>query len=376
MDMGATKQLTFKNFYMKSLLFKLSKVAIALLLVVFCSFFVSACGGGDAPKYEFPDGPNDPDKPGEDEVFTTVELSGYPAGLTVRSFVEKFEDGKTCSGYYAVADLKSNPKLKFNTALVSPAAMPSAIFSSYSSAGRGIPQVAVNGGYFWNGASLSLLVADGEVKCVENQSVTRTNADGAKVSVYALRSAFGQMADGSFQSRWIYCVADDGNKPYAFSSTLGNDEQTKTFMASPPDSKTAGGALWQPENAIGGGPRLVEGGANVAVESYWGECLEEGGTSGLSRQPRTAIGASADGKLLLLVCDGRGMNGSAGYTVAEMASRLVALGAATAVNLDGGGSSTFVGREGRVLNRPSDSGASGALAERAVPTAVVITLAD
>lgn len=338
---------------------------LALLLIALYS-----CNGGGDPDYDFPDGPD----PEPTENFETVPLAGYPSGLRVYSFDETFDDGEVCKGFYAVADLAANPSLRFNTTLSAPAKTPSEIFSSYGSLGRGTPQIVVNGGYFWSGSSLSLLIADGVVESIENQSVTRKNSDGQSVAVYPLRSAFGQMAGGSFEAHWIYCVADDGNKPYAFPSPLGNDEQTKTFMNSAPTSSTEGGARWQPRNAIGGGPRLVANGVNVSVSSYWGECLEEGGTAGLSRQPRTALGATADGKVVLMVCDGRSMNGSAGYTLSEMADRLSELGVKDAINLDGGGSSTFVGRDGSVLNRPSDSGPSGGIVERKVPTAVVVSL--
>lgn len=104
--------------------------------------------------------------------------------------------------------------------------------------------------------------------------------------------------------------------------------------------------------------------------------LDHGGVSGLSRQPRTAIGATADGKLVVLVCDGRNKRGSKGFTLPELADKLISLGCTEAVNLDGGGSSTFVGREGKVLNMPSDTEgtdpAGAAIVERRIPTAVVI----
>ena len=74
--------------------------------------------------------------------------------------------------------------------------------------------------------------------------------------------------------------------------------------------------------------------------------------------PRTAVGIDRDtGEILLLVIDGRQPH-SRGYTMVELARMMKRLGAETALNLDGGGSTTMVGRdrEGdvRVLNRPSD----------------------
>ena len=67
------------------------------------------------------------------------------------------------------------------------------------------------------------------------------------------------------------------------------------------------------------------------------------------------------------------MRGSAGFTLAELADKLIALGVVNAVNLDGGGSSTIVGAEGKVLNKPSDTGTKETIVQRSISTAVVIT---
>jgi hypothetical protein len=74
--------------------------------------------------------------------------------------------------------------------------------------------------------------------------------------------------------------------------------------------------------------------------------------------PRTAVGIDRDkNRILLLVVDGRSSR-SRGYTLVELARMMRKLGAEDALNLDGGGSSTMVGRSraGKlaVLNRPSD----------------------
>ena len=74
--------------------------------------------------------------------------------------------------------------------------------------------------------------------------------------------------------------------------------------------------------------------------------------------PRTAIGIDRDTKtLLFLVVDGR-QKFSRGYTMVELANKMIDLGADEALNLDGGGSSTMMasGRGGRlkVINSPSD----------------------
>jgi hypothetical protein len=71
------------------------------------------------------------------------------------------------------------------------------------------------------------------------------------------------------------------------------------------------------------------------------------------RQPHTLVGWNKAGETYLVAVDGR-QPASAGMTMAEAADFLLALGATDAVNLDGGGGTTFVAG-GSVWNRPSDN---------------------
>ena len=67
--------------------------------------------------------------------------------------------------------------------------------------------------------------------------------------------------------------------------------------------------------------------------------------------PRTAIGMIEPNHFLVVVSDGRS-DESVGLTLLELAEFMHSLGAVTAYNLDGGGSSTMV-FEGTVINNPS-----------------------
>lgn len=300
---------------------------------------------------------------------------GYPVGLVVEAFEDALPNGSKCLGFYAVADFKANPRLRFRPQF-SAAKKPTQYFADFRASGKGTPLVAVNGGFFGGKTSVSLLVEEGEVRSLAVQEDWIWSTE-PYTHFFPVRAAFGQMADGSFDAAWVYCVADDGNRPYAFPSALGNDEKNKVFMPVAPTSHTAGGRLWKALNAIGGGPMLVYEGRNVAEENYWKEIFDSGGLAGLSRQPRTALGATADGKLILVVCDGRKKRGSAGFTLPELADKLIALGCVQAINLDGGGSSTFIGREGAVLNMPSDTPGTepdgATVKERSIPTAVIVS---
>lgn len=72
-------------------------------------------------------------------------------------------------------------------------------------------------------------------------------------------------------------------------------------------------------------------------------------------QPRTAVGVIDDNHLVFVV-DGRSEGYSAGVTMTELAQIMVGLGATTAYNLDGGGSSTMY-FNGGLVNNPLGTGA-------------------
>jgi hypothetical protein len=97
--------------------------------------------------------------------------------------------------------------------------------------------------------------------------------------------------------------------------------------------------------SIGGSPILIRDGAR------WFADTANDFTRG--RQPRTLVGWNPAGETLLVTVDGRQPEESVGMTLAEAADLLLALGATDGINLDGGGSTTFVAG-GDVVNTPSD----------------------
>ena len=91
--------------------------------------------------------------------------------------------------------------------------------------------------------------------------------------------------------------------------------------------------------------------------------------------PRTAIGTTADGRLLSLEVDGCEQSNACKFNLgkneSDMAQLLIAHGAFHAINLDGGGSSSVV-QNGKVINHPTDTDAWLLKKERAVTTIVCI----
>lgn len=84
--------------------------------------------------------------------------------------------------------------------------------------------------------------------------------------------------------------------------------------------------------AIGGEGPLVKDG------------VVQQGVGPLGIHPRTAIGTKADGSLVLFEVDGRSPGFSEGVDTDELGNILKDMGVVNAMNLDGGGSSTFVAR--------------------------------
>nr|WP_325211206.1 phosphodiester glycosidase family protein [uncultured Oscillibacter sp.] len=91
------------------------------------------------------------------------------------------------------------------------------------------------------------------------------------------------------------------------------------------------------------------------------------GSFGMGIQPRTVIGQTPDKATLLLVIDGRRVGHSLGTTVSECADILLRYGCWTAMNMDGGSSSSMA-YNGRVITKPSTDMVDG----RYLPDAWVV----
>lgn len=113
------------------------------------------------------------------------------------------------------------------------------------------------------------------------------------------------------------------------------------------------------KHLLANGPLLVKNGCRTVPIQ-----LEQLDSSLGYRHPRTALGLTKSGKILLVTVDGRSEE-SAGMTFSELADLLVELGADQAMALDGGGSTEMV-VEGKIVNKPSDG------RERRINTAILI----
>jgi len=102
------------------------------------------------------------------------------------------------------------------------------------------------------------------------------------------------------------------------------------------------------KHIIGGGPYLVKDN-QVYVDMSEQKLGSIGG-----RNPRSAIGYTADNNLIMVVVDGR-ENDSIGMTLTELANFMKSIGCYNAMNLDGGGS-TVMYVDGKIVNSPQVKG--------------------
>lgn len=226
---------------------------------------------------------------------------------------------------------------------------------------------AINGGFFSTSASVSTMIEPGGV--VKAQSIQVLNRDGINYPV--ARSFFGILPDKSMRIDWTYHFSSSINDFYRYNAPLNN------VVGVPASTPTkAGGTLYNNIlMGLAGGPNLVTNGQiNVTYdqEVFFGGSGLEGG----SNRPRTAIGYTADGRVIMLIADGGALIPgsdfvfSNGATLTQMAQFMINLGCVEAMNLDGGGSSTMaIGST--LYNRPN-----GGTSQRPVPTIFAIVHKD
>lgn len=216
-----------------------------------------------------------------------------------------------------------------------------------------------------------------------DDTVTYYVADVTLGDAAELRSAFANNQFGENITETTSSIAEDHHAVFAINGdyygfrdtgivirngVLYRDEPARTGLAFYSDGSaklydetaTSGDELvadgvW---NTLSFGPALLEDGQvvdgieAVEVDTNFGNHSIQG------EQPRTAVGVIDDNHLVFVVVDGRDTGYSRGVTMTELAEILQGLGATTAYNLDGGGSSTMY-FNGEVINKPSNGGERG-----------------
>lgn len=180
------------------------------------------------------------------------------------------------------------------------------------------------------------------------ENITETTSDIAadNDAVFAINGDYYGFRDTGIVIRNGVVYRDEGARQGLAFYTDGHVE-VYDESATTADQLVADG-VW---NTLSFGPALLEDGQvldgidDVEVDTNFGNHSIQG------EQPRTAVGVIDDNHLVFVVVDGRSPGYSAGVTMTGLAEIMQGLGATTAYNLDGGGSSTMV-FGGELVNDP------------------------
>jgi len=271
--------------------------------------------------------------------------------------------------YYVIADLKDK-RLRFTTDTSKNRRLtPSAFYKKNNK-----PLLVVNTTFFSFATNQNLNVVIKNGKLVSYNAHT-INGRGKDTFTYRhpFGSAIGISKKRTADIAWIH--TDSAYKfPYALNQPvppLKDSSHSFTRSAAfnylfPPSGPSENMFMpfhkWKMQTAVGGGPVLLQNGEIMITNN---EELKFAGKAMDDKHPRTAMGYTEDGKLIILVIEGRNKNAT-GASLTTLAWILRDLGCVEALNLDGGGSSCML-VNGKETIKPSD--ASG---QRPVPAVFII----
>lgn len=268
-------------------------------------------------------------------------------------------DGKPNITWYVEADLKDKG-LQFTTDTTYRRRLkPSAFYEKNDK-----PLLVVNGTFFsfTTNRSLNIVVKDGKLLSPNSRIVKGRGKDSTLVYMPHL-SAIGIDKKRNADIAWIKAdtLSPDIRATQKPPQSRKNRQKTRDGIEK--DTDTNKFSRWNMETAIGGGPVLVQDGT-IKITSEQEMMFTGRGMT--DKHPRTAMGYRKDGKLIILVIEGRNPGTAEGATLLQTAQLFKDLGCIEALNLDGGGSSCML-VNGKETIRVSDAGG-----QRPVPAVFII----
>lgn len=275
-------------------------------------------------------------------------------------------EGKPNIAFYLIADLKDKALTFTSDTSYNRRLTPRQFYERNNK-----PLVTVNCTFFSfeTNRNLSLLVRNRNTLAYNNHLAPGRGADTLRYTKY-LGSALGITKKREADVAWVYADSS-GRWPSAVETNPVTINDSIPFVSfsqfrSQLQAKKETSGLrrrWKVETAVGGGPVLVQNGAirvtNNEERKFTGKAIND-------KHPRTAMGYTADGKLIILVVQGRFPGIAEGATLTQAARLLKDLGCVEALNLDGGGSSCML-VNGKETITPSDN-----KKQRAVPAVFII----
>lgn len=175
--------------------------------------------------------------------------------------------------------------------------------------------------------------------------------DSSKIYAYASQQHAEEILKDSVMNPSFYYIKNKSTYFFKNSSFIGHTHKKMHFKK------------WKMETALGGGPVLLQ---NSKIKITNNEELKFTGKAISDKHPRTCMGYTKDGRLIVMVIQGRFPGIAEGASLAQEAQLLKDLGCVEALNLDGGGSSCML-INGKETITPCDKDG-----ERAVPAVFII----
>jgi len=201
---------------------------------------------------------------------------------------------------------------------------------------EGKPLLVVNCTFFEfvHNSNLNLVMNDGQLLAYNNAAIAGKGKDTFTYR-HAFASAIGISKKRKADVAWLYT---DSSKPIPYASQVAlppvKDSSAKFVY------NTTGFAKWKMQTAVGGGPVLLQHGT---IQISNNEELKFAGKAGLTdKHPRTCMGYTKDGRLIVMCIQGRFPAIAEGVNLTQEAQLLKDLGCTEALNLDGGGSSCLL----------------------------------
>lgn len=262
-------------------------------------------------------------------------------------------DGKPNIAFYVIADLKDK-RLYFTVDTTRNRRItPSAFYERNLQ-----PLLVVNCTFFSfeTNNSINVVVKDGKMV---NYNIHSIPLRGRDTFLYAhpFRSAIGITKKRMVDIGWVY--ADTVLRTPMISQTVLNYRDSFNTIRTQPN----GFKKWKGQTMVGGGPVLLQK-SNIAL--FNNQEIMFTGKAKDNLEPRTAMGYTADGKLIILMVQGRYPGVAEGLSLPQMAKIFQELGCVEALNLDGGGSSCML-VNGKETITPSSKGE-----QRPVPAVFLI----
>jgi exopolysaccharide biosynthesis protein len=285
-------------------------------------------------------------------------------------------DGKPFLAYYAEAKLKDK-NLDFTTDTTYKRRLtPQQFFEKNNR-----PLLVVNGTFFsfTTNQNLNVVIKDGEMVSYNVHTIAGKGKDTLTYR-HPLGSAIGIDKKRNADVAWLLT---DSTKKIAYANQISTAQAFKDSISKPSFKYISKSTIyfggnsvigqmhkkntfkkWKMKTAIGGGPVLVQNGAiritNNEELKFTGKAIDD-------KHPRTCMGYTKDGRLIVMVIQGRLPGIAVGASLTQQAKLLVDLGCVEALNLDGGGSSCMLINCKETI-KPSDKEG-----ERAVPAVFIIT---